>query len=209
MINVCSRFDNYLTLQVYPNNELPPITDTFLKESLLKLRSNPKFSDIILKVNDKAIPAHKCLLASRSGKFKMMFESNMSEEEQSIINIETTKPHLMVTLIDWIYSSDIDFPDDTNDIFELILMADEYLLDDLRRKCEEALICRLDQDNALEILVAASKYSTITSDNLIEYCITTLVEDFDVILKKNPKLEDEIKSILFMNQVSQDSSLES
>lgn len=160
----------------------------------MKLRSNPKFSDITLKINGKLVQAHKCLLASRSGKFKMMFESNMSEQEEGVISIETPKPHLMNILIDWIYSSEIDFPENTTDIFELILMADEYLLDDLRRKCEDALIYRLDQDNALEILVIASKYPTISSDNLIEFAITTLIDDFEVIFRKNPKLEEELVS---------------
>ncbi len=161
----------------------------------MKLRTNPKFSDVNLTIQDKVIPVHKCLLAARSAKFKMMFEACMNEEEQQTIVIETTKPQLMMTIIDWIYSSEIDFPDDTTDIFELILMADEYLLDDLRRKCEDALIYRLDHDNALEILVIASKYPTITSENLIEYAITALVDDFDVILRKHKNLEEEIKSI--------------
>lgn len=160
----------------------------------MKLRSNPKFSDVSLKVNGKIVPAHKCLLAARSGKFKMMFESQMGEIGDQTIVIETQKPQLFMSLIDWIYSSELDFPDSTPDIFELILLADEYLLEDLRRKCEDGLIYRLDQDNALEILVVASKYPTIASENLIEYAINTLIEDFDVILRKHPKLEEELKS---------------
>lgn len=162
----------------------------------MKLRSNPKFSDISLQIDGKLIPAHKCLLASRSGKFKMMLESSMAEQDQPVIVIETTKPSLMITLIDWIYSSEIDFPEKTPDIFELILLADEYFLDDLKRKCEEALIYRLDQDNALEILVSASRYPNIISDNLIEYSIAELIEDFDDILAKNSNLEDQIKGSL-------------
>lgn len=161
----------------------------------MKLRSNPKFSDVTLKIDGKLIQAHKCLLASRSGKFKMMFEANMIEENQGMITIETQKPTLMMSIIDWIYSSEIDFPDNTTDMFELILMADEYLLDDLRRKVEDGLIFRLDQDNALEILVVASKYPSITSENLIEMAITTLIEDFDNILRKFPDAEDQLKSV--------------
>ena len=160
----------------------------------MKLRSNPKFSDVTLKINGKIVPAHKCLLAARSGKFKMMFEAQMCEQGEHTIVIDTQKPQLFMSLIDWIYSSELDFPDSTADIFELILLADEYLLEDLRRKCEDGLIYRLDQDNALEILVVACKYPTIASDNLIEYAINTLIEDFDVILRKHPKLEDELKS---------------
>lgn len=123
----------------------------------------------------------------------MMLDSSMAEQDQTVITIETSKPALMTTLIDWIYSSEIDFPEKTSDIFELILMADEYLLDDLKRKCEEALIYRLDQENALEILVSASRYPNIISDNLIEYSIAELIEDFDDILAKHSNLEEQIR----------------
>lgn len=177
---------------------MPPISDTVLKESLMKLRTNPKFSDVILKIDGKEVPAHKCLLASRSAKFKMMFESHMSEDESGVILVETAKPQLMLTLIDWIYSSEIDFPDETSDIFELILMADEYLLEDLRRKCEDALIYRLDHENALEILVISSKYPNIASENLIEFAISSLIEDFDLIMKKHPNLEEDLKGRPFL-----------
>lgn len=181
-------------IQVHSNNDLPPISDTMLKESLIKLRSNPKFSDVTLKIDGVSIPAHKCLLASRSGKFKMMLESAMLEQDSPVITIETEKPNLMATIIDWIYSSEIDFPEKTSDIFELILLADEYFLDDLKRKCEETLIYRLDQENALEILVSSSKYHTIISDNLIEFSIAALIEDFDDIHERCANLEDQIKS---------------
>jgi speckle-type POZ protein len=164
-----------------------------LKESLVKLRNNPKFSDVTLNIDGKLIPAHKCLLASRSGKFKMMLESNMAEQDSTVIKVETTKPVLMSSIIDWIYSSEIDFPATTADIFELILMADEYLLDDLKRKCEETLMYRLEQDNALEILVMSFKYHTIISDNLVEYAIAALIDDFDDIIEKTADLEDQIK----------------
>lgn len=124
----------------------------------------------------------------------MMFESSMAEDEQSELSITTDKPHLVSTVIDWIYSSEIDFPENTKDIFELILMADEYLLEDLRRKCEDVLLYRLDETNALEILVAAFRYNTIVSENLIEYCISTLIEDFDYIQGKEAKMEELLTS---------------
>lgn len=160
----------------------------------MKLRTAPKFSDVTLIIDGKSIPAHKCLLAARSGKFKMMLDASMVEQNSSEITIETSKPILMASIIDWIYSSEIDFPEVTSDIFELILLADEYLLDDLKRKCEETLIYRLDQDNALQILVMSSKYHTVLSDNLIEYAIAALIDDFDDILDKTKDLEEQIKS---------------
>ena len=114
-----------------------------------------------------------------------MFESQMAEMEAEgdqipEIVIESENPSLLVSMINWIYSSEIDFPVQESEIFDLILLADEYFLEDLRRRCEDELLYRLDGDNCLELLVLSFKFGTIVSQNLIETCINTLIEDFDV-----------------------------
>lgn len=106
------------------------------------------------------------------------------EGEVPIVEIDTDSPHLLVTTINWIYSSEIDFPETEKEIFDLILLADEYLMEDLRRRCEDELLFRLDGDNCLEILVLSFKFGTVVSSNLVETCISTLIEDFDVVLEK-------------------------
>ena len=122
-------------------------------------------------------------------------EETIAETEGEIPTVEIplpegTNPQLLVTMINWIYSSEIDFPDKDKEIFDLILLADEYLMEDLRRRCEDELLYRLDGDNCLEILVLSYKYGTVVSGNLVETCISTLIEDFDVVLEKGAGSKD-------------------
>ena len=42
-------------IQVYGNREVPPMTDSLLKQSLIKLRRNDQFSDIIININGTQI----------------------------------------------------------------------------------------------------------------------------------------------------------
>lgn len=121
----------------------------------------------------------------------MLFSSSMDEvtakegqESIQTIKVDTENPRLLITTINWIYSSEIDFPESEKEIFDLILLADEYLMEDLRRRCEDELLFRLDGDNCLEILVLSYKFGTVVSPNLVETCISTLIEDFDVVLEK-------------------------
>lgn len=128
-----------------------------------------------------------------------MEEISLKTEKEGdipIVEIDTETPHLLITTLNWIYSSEIDFPETEKEIFDLILLADEYLMEDLRRRCEDELLFRLDGDNCLEILVLSFKFGTVVSPNLVETCISTLIEDFDVVLEKGLGGEELEKKLL-------------
>lgn len=89
-------------------------------------------ADITLLVNGEEIKAHKCILASRSPKFEGMFDSNLKEMDKEEIEIECKNPHLLKLMVTWMYCGDIKFPDDVFEVFDLMLLADEYLISDLK-----------------------------------------------------------------------------
>lgn len=122
----------------------------------------------------------------------MMFESDMDDAGFAKIQISHGNLNLFHRLLDWIYSSEISFPDDEEDIFQLILLADEYLLEDLGRRCEDELLFRLDRKNAVMILLQAFKFNTIISDNLVECCINTIIEEFEDIARETPDFEKKL-----------------
>lgn len=75
-----------MTINVYAKTDIPPLIDSKLRSNLITLHRNGKFADIRLQIGDNIIPAHKCILASRSLKFKMLFESQMQDSPSSIAN---------------------------------------------------------------------------------------------------------------------------
>lgn len=113
------------------------------------------------------------------------------------VDVGLTQLDLFQRLLDWIYSSEISFPDEDKEIFDLILLADEYLLEDLRRRCEDELLFRLDSKNALPILLLSFKFNTIVSENLIECCINTIIEEFEDVMNQEPELESKLCSKFF------------
>ena len=81
--------------------------------------------------------------------------------------------------------SEEDRPTQISEIFTLINLADSYLLEDLRRRCEDELLYLISDDNCLEILNLGFENREIVSENLIESCISRLVEDWDVVVERN------------------------
>lgn len=181
-------------VKVYNNIPEETICGSALKESLMKLQHSKKFADVKLILGEEVIQAHKCLLATRSTKFKMMFEANLGENQTNEINIQGNVDNLR-KMIDWIYSGDIEFPEDDQEIFDLILMADEYLQEDLKRKCEEELLLRICSTNSLNILVYAFKYNSIVSENLIENCVSNIIDELDKVILDNEDLEEKLQSV--------------
>jgi len=63
----------------------------------------------------------------------------------------------------WLYNGEIEFPTDIFDIFELMITADEYFLQDLKHKCEEAMSHKIDESNVLQMLILCEKNSVLSS----------------------------------------------
>jgi hypothetical protein len=65
---------------------VPPLIDSKLRSNLITLQKSGKYADIRLKIGDTIVPAHKCILASRSLKFKMLFESQMLDSPSPFLS---------------------------------------------------------------------------------------------------------------------------
>jgi len=76
-----------------------------------------------------------------------------------------------------------------------MLLADEYMIMDLKQKCEEDIISKLNVNNILQILLFVEKHSDMISPMLTEKTHSMFIEDFDRILKLNPNLELEITKV--------------
>jgi speckle-type POZ protein len=71
------------------------------------------------------------------------------ESSQNTITINKTNSEIFKKMLLWVYCGEIKFPENIKDVFELLLLADEYMLNDLKLKCEEDMISMLDENNIL------------------------------------------------------------
>ena len=58
---------------------------THILANILELRRNGEFCDVVLKVGNIELCAHKVVLAASSSYFSAMFRGNMSEKHQETV----------------------------------------------------------------------------------------------------------------------------
>jgi len=115
------------------------------------------FSDVKFVVQGKQILAHKCVLATRCPKFKGMFsQTGFKEGNQSEIVVDTEYVPF-AKLMEFIYTDVL--PENCDCLFELLALAEEYILPRLKSLCEIRLIKSIDVLNVASILIHAELYS--------------------------------------------------
>lgn len=182
-------------IKVYHTSEFTLSVSNPLKASLYNLYSTGSYSDVTIRVNGKTeFKVHKCILASRSSKFECMLNSSFMEGCSNYVDIKDTSPELFRLLLMWIYVGEIKFPIDLLDVFKLMLLADEYMLIDLKEKCEEDIKINLDEQKVLDILLLAEKHP-IMSNEVMDKCKSLFIDEFDKILKVRPDLETRIVEV--------------
>lgn len=164
-----------------------------LQPALLKLVTSGMHSDVVLRVREAVFPAHKCLLMCRSPKFKAMFLTLMSESQTSEVFIDSD-PELFDKLLKWIYVGSTLMPEEVRAVCELLMLADEYLMPDLKLRCEEELVAKINPENVVDLMVTACSLPLIT-DNLLRECKDVFVKQFGNVAKMQPHAEEMIGSV--------------
>jgi len=123
-----------------------------LHRDLLSLLDTGEFSDVTFIINDTRIKGHKCILASRSNFFKNMFTVGMRESEESIISVQDISLPTFMKLLEFIYSDQLNDIESAEQAIEVLVAANKYGLDRLKRLCEKFLVQLIDLENVVELL---------------------------------------------------------
>ncbi|OXU23128.1 hypothetical protein TSAR_012762 [Trichomalopsis sarcophagae] len=116
-------------------------------ENLLKLK---KFSNVNIIVGNKEFPVHKNILSVRSPVFSAMFEANMRESIENVVEVNDSSPEIMNELLQFIYTDNVNL--EVVPIMELLTAADKYQVEGLRVKCLESIMANLSTENFAEVL---------------------------------------------------------
>jgi speckle-type POZ protein len=123
-----------------------------LSNQLEGLFNEMKFSDVSFNIGGRQFPAHKSILAAKSEVFEAMFQHPTKENFTNRIEIEDIEPDVFHELLRFIYTGRLSRKTMETLAVRLLIAADKYLLDDLKVKCENYLICQMSPANCLEIL---------------------------------------------------------
>eukprot|EP00026_Physarum_polycephalum_P011486 Phypoly_transcript_11716.p1 GENE.Phypoly_transcript_11716~~Phypoly_transcript_11716.p1 ORF type:complete len:320 (+),score=26.23 Phypoly_transcript_11716:81-1040(+) len=183
--------------KIYYLPQLPPST---LATQMKFLVNNPSNSDIIFSVAGEKLYAHKAILSARCEKFRSMFQNNMIESGQNEINLQIEDSGVLLALLEYLYTDNVE--NFTCDLaFELMILADEYLLSRLRQICECQLQTFVNTENACSMLAYAHNHN---ANDLKQFCMNFVMKHFDAIsptkgyqdLKTEPDLLLEISRML-------------
>lgn len=186
-------------ISVYMSTDASSDTNKFLS-ALMNLFQEGEHSDLTIKIGSSAeFKVHKCVLAARSPKLKVMLLNNMKESITNLLVIENQGKdfaELFKHMLTWIYTEKWDFPESITSMIDLLCLTDEYMLSDLQTVCELEVMKRLNADNVVKILTDEKIMLPPSSeDNIKEAAKEVLISEFPIILENNPNIEKEISKV--------------
>ena len=140
--------------------------------------SSDNHSDITFSVGDdgQAIRAHKAILSARSEYFRAMFKRGMAEHSKDVVKVKDYDRVTFGRMLEYLYTNSINDLNEcsSNDIINLLMMANEYVLDDLRMLCEISAKRVLNSENICKFLLLSSKHN---ADRLRDACTKFVIEN--------------------------------
>lgn len=131
-----------------------------------KLLITGLMADCTLKVEDRDISAHKCMLANNSDVFSAMFENPMKEKEDGIIVIEDSKYESVRAMVEFMYCGDL-APSLKEHEEDVLVLANKYAVTDLKEYCATELVKSISLNNVVHLANFAKMHR---SDSLFEGC---------------------------------------
>jgi len=181
--------------------KMTKVEDTYplrkLSDDLLNMLINEKDFDITFVVDGKNVCAHRNILSARSDYFESMFRSGMMETNSDKIMIKDCDFNLFTIMIKFLYT-DIP-PDDIDGIAtELLPKADQFLITNLKSRCEKSLVKSLNKENVKEFLLLALTHNCPELKNACFSKLTlSMINDWSELnLKSYPDLAVEYLQFL-------------
>ncbi|XP_054719908.1 speckle-type POZ protein-like [Uloborus diversus] len=160
----------------------------------------PRFSDVTLRLGDKDFPAHKVILANRSKVFEAMFNSDMKENQENIVELVEMNLSTAQDMLKYIYTGSVQVVDMDRAI-NLYTVADRYDLQELKEWCKAFMLEHITSDYVCDVALIADLHNE-----------EDLAKVAKCVLKKNVKSilnSEKWKSFAKDNQVLYSTMIES
>ena len=119
-----------------------------------ELRADKILCDISLQCDDgRKFFVHKLVLSAVSPYFRALFQTNMSEKDQFLINIKGIESESLDSLIEFAYTTSITVT--IENIFSLLTAANMLCFEDVEKSCVDFLCKNLNLENCVDICTMA------------------------------------------------------
>ncbi|CRG95774.1 leucine-zipper-like transcriptional regulator 1, putative [Plasmodium gallinaceum] len=181
------------------------LTDISIKNIFKKLHNlvnNPQFSDLTIIVQNKKIYAHKNILCIHDSYFKSLFSDNSVQDKKCILEVSNWSYESYIKMIEFLYTGRLKniYNISYTILTEIMGLSNEYSIHILKGLCINALIIKININNACYLLKHADMYNAI---ELKYHCLNFIkVNSQHIIftkgfeeLKSNPSLIVDISKL--------------
>lgn len=181
-----------LTKIVRSNDYLKPSLEK-LSDDLKKLLNTREHSDVTISTGRNRLPVHKAILCARSKVFERMFQTDMLESKNQLIELDDLDFDVLEDFITFLYTGEVKIIS-LYRAMNLYYVADKYEVEDLREKCSSYLEFNLCVDKACTILKFAELHGNQQLKKAVSFYIkmhvaeVKLTEDWKELFKKDPLL---------------------
>lgn len=132
------------------------------------LYDKPLYSDVILKLADRQLPGHRLILATRSSSWDHE-DDRMSHTKE--LDLSHLSPNVAVAIIKWVYTNQVQLPQDEAFVMETLVGAEKYKLIELKEKCEQVLTAYVSVRNCLKLYQLSEEQH---ANQLKSYCLQVI-----------------------------------
>ncbi|XP_014258903.1 RCC1 and BTB domain-containing protein 1-like isoform X2 [Cimex lectularius] len=196
-----SVFDPILTPfstlhEVFASYSSPPVTyqpvpivsDFGVEDSIRAAFDDRGTSDLTIRVEGKDIYVHKAVLKIRCQHFRSMFQDHWEEDKKDVLEITQFSYPVYKAFLQYLYTDQVDLLQEQ--ALGLLVLANAYCEDSLKKLCEEVIRQGIDIENAAELY---SNAITFQAKELEDFCFNfALIHMTQVVLSKGFSSLDEV-----------------
>lgn len=135
--------------------------------------NSAQMSDVTFMVDGKEFHAHRIALCASSDAFQAMFSSGYREKDASNIEIPNISWTVFEAMMKCIYTGNVDVNAEIAE--DLLMAADQYLLDGLKRLCENAIAQGLTVENLSGVFDLSEAFH---APQLARQCVVFALEHY-------------------------------
>ncbi|XP_010419869.1 PREDICTED: ARMADILLO BTB ARABIDOPSIS PROTEIN 1 [Camelina sativa] len=133
-----------------------PTQQVFLGE---KFVNNPTLSDVTFLIDGKKFSAHKICLVASSDIFRAMFDGLYKERNAPNVEIPNIRLEVFELMMRYIYTGRVTIPKHLAK--DLLVAADQYLLQGLKRQCEYTIAQEISLDKIPQMYELADTFNAL------------------------------------------------
>ena len=171
-----------------------------------------QFSDVVFNVDGREFPAHKSILSVRCEVLAAMFQDPTKENSTHQVKIEDIEPEVFQVLLHFLYTGRLNSLTMETMAAKLFIVAEKYVLDELKLQCENYLSLQMSPVNCAELilhddLLNPAEYMKKVLKEAAQ-CFRYLpgevmaTDKWEKTEKENPQLSSKVQNILFSKKGS-------